>query len=342
MAWLVDDDDDTNLAFEIIDSSPLRDGKQPVLQHIELGDESIEVSQPMALRNGYVRSSPSLDADESVEFVEMSLGTTGSSKLVKSQGRSVTPEASPRVHGNTNDGKNFSPHCNYGTFQGSSPWPSPSSSVNQPKGRMLPPDLPRRFLASPGTQDFPEPSFPIRCPANRSKKRRVLYDVLESPSDQMPPPSQRRLRRQIESTPAPKKTKRAKPSLLARNPNPLFDAAAVHSGDEVSEGHSDSEDDEESESDRLFLRDSPFTQVSPSYDQTLAYQQSLLTQSQISSKIPDFADRPARGRHFLGGRKTVSRIVLPSSSPPPPDDELDSYEIGSFVVDDDEPDALYD
>jgi len=339
MAWLIDDDDDINLAFEIIDSSPLRDGKQPVLQRIELGDESIEVSQPMALRNGYVQTSLSLDADESVEFVEKSLGTTGPSELVKNQGRSVTPEALPGVQGNTNDSKNFSPQCNHGTCQ-SSPWPSPSSPVNQPKGGMLPPDLPHRFLASPGTQDFPEPSFPIRCPANRSKKRRVLHGVLESPSDQMPPPSQRRLRRQIESTPAPKKTKRAKPSLLAQNPNPLFDAEAAHSGDEVSEGYSDAEDDEESESDRLFLRDSPFTQVSPSYDQTLAYRQSLLTQSQISSKIPDFADRPTRRGHFLGGRKTLSRIVLPSSSPPPPDDELDSYEIGSFVVDDD--DALYD
>lgn len=344
MAWLVDDDDDTNLAFEIIDSSPLRDRKQPVLQRIELWDESIEVSQPIALLNGHVRSSPSLDADESVEFVEKSLGTTGPSNLVKSQGRSVTPEASPQMHGNTNNNKNFSPQFNHRTCQESSPWPSPSSPVNQPKGSMLPPDLPRRFLASPGTQDFPEPSFPIRRPANQSKKRRVFHDVLESPSDQMPPPSQRRLRRQIESTPAPapKKTKRAKPSLLARNPNPLFDAAAVHSGDEVSEGYSDSEDDEESESDRLFLRDSPLTQVSPSYDQTLAYRQSLLTQSQIISKIPNFADRPARSGHILGRRTTVSRTELPSSSPPPPDDELDSYEIGSFVVDDDEPYALYD
>lgn len=294
----------------------------------------------MAIPSGYVRSSLSVDADESVEFVEKPLGTTGPSKLVKNQGRSATPEASPRVHGNTNDSKNFSPHFNHGTCQESSPWPSPSSPVNRPKGGMLPPDLPRRFLASPGTQDLPEPSFPIRCPANQSKKRRVFHDVLESPSDQMPPPSQRRLRRHIESTPALKKTKRAKPSLLARNLNPLFDAAAAHSGDEVSEGYSNSEDDEESESDRLFLKDSPFTQVSPSYNQMLAYRQSLLTQSQISSKIPDFADRPVRRGHFLDGRKTLSRLVLPSSSPPPPDDELDSYEIGSFVVDDDEPDAL--
>jgi len=158
----------------------------------------------------------------------------------------------------------------------------------------------------------------------------------------MPASSQRRRLHRLDSTPPVRKTteggvkgksKHAKPSLLSRIPNALFDGEAVHSGDEVSEGRSGTED-EESESDRFFLKDSPATQASQSYDQSLVYRQSLLTQAQVNN-VPMFANRPTRQKPFgrIGAR---SRRLLPSSSPPPPDEDLDHYDLDSFVVDDDE------
>jgi ATP-dependent DNA helicase MPH1 len=210
---------------------------------------------------------------------------------------------------------------------------------------MLPPALPRRFLASPAIPEdsLPEPSFPIRpIGANIPKRRRIIFDdEPESPSEEMPAPSQRRRLHRLENTAPIRKTdskpKRARPSLLSRNPNALFDGEAIHSGDEVSEGRSGTED-EESESDRLFLKDSPATQASQSYNQILAYRQSLLTQAPANNVgiLPMFAHRPTRHKPFGridGGR---SRRFLPSSSPPPPDEDLDHYDLDSFVVDDDE------
>jgi len=160
----------------------------------------------------------------------------------------------------------------------------------------------------------------------------------------MPAPSQRRRIRRLESTPPVRKIaeikgklKQGKPSLLSRNPNALFDGEAIHSGDEVSEGRSGTED-EESESDRRFLKDSPATQASQSYDQSLAYRQSLLTQVPANNVgiLPLFANRATRRKPFGRIDGVRSRRFLPSSSPPPPDEDLDHYDLDSFVVGDDD------
>lgn len=204
---------------------------------------------------------------------------------------------------------------------------------------MPPPRLPRRLrIESPkDTSDLSDGSLPLR-PLNNEVKKRRIQKLLGSPSPDMPPASQRRLHRRSDSTPVRKharSSKRIKSTIIGQDANPLFDYAAVHSGDEVSEGDSNSEDDVESESDRAFLRDSPVTQVSPSYDQTLAYRQSLFTQAPVGSRAPAFVDRPVRalGRG-LGLRSRRTHLV--SSSPPLPDDELDQYQVGSFVIDDDQ------
>ena len=166
----------------------------------------------------------------------------------------------------------------------------------------------------------------------------------ESPdadADKPPPASQRRLHHHVASTPVRKKSKvakgkRALPSLLAHNVNPLFDGEAEHSGDEVSEGYS--EEEVESESDRQFIRNSPLTQASPSYDQSLMYRRSLMTQGPAEGSAPAFANRPVRPRPFgrIDGARHGGGGFLPSSSPPPPNEDLDRYHLGSFVVDDDE------
>jgi ATP-dependent DNA helicase MPH1 len=153
----------------------------------------------------------------------------------------------------------------------------------------------------------------------------------------LPPLSQPRQSKVGPVTPAPKskKQKRAKPSLLAKRVNPLFDGEAAHSGDEESEGLSGSE--EEDEYDRSFIKDSPMTQMSPSYEQTQIYRQSLLTQAPGGGgRQPLFANGPARSRPF-GRLQPKKQVYLLSSSPPPDgEDEPNEYEHGSFVVGDDD------
>ena len=114
--------------------------------------------------------------------------------------------------------------------------------------------------------------------------------------------------------------------------NPLFDFAAVHSGDETSEGLSEPENDVEDEYDRLFLQQLPETQLSASYDQTLAYRQSLFTQAPAGSKAPVFANRPVRPGMFRNTETSSRRRPFVPSSPS--NSEPDEYAFGSFVVDD--------
>lgn len=126
-----------------------------------------------------------------------------------------------------------------------------------------------------------------------------------------------------------------KHSLIPRKYNPLLDLAASHSGEEVSEGESSS-DGIESESDRQFLQELPATQASPSYQQTQIYRQSLLTQVTGGSG-PAFLNRPVRqgifGQNF---RLSTRRENILSRSPTPETEaELDEYEFGSFIVNDD-------
>jgi ATP-dependent DNA helicase MPH1 len=350
MGWIVDDDDNA-FCFEIIDSSPGSPGSPnspnsplipkralPSLERIQVGNDSIEISMPQKCHSS--SSSKTLVNNSVVKKRTVS----NRKLLISSSPEILSPPRSPDAHlvtsGSTSSCRPITP----------SPVSSPCKIGTDNKAKtkvssMLPPALPRRFLAP----DVPEPSFPIRpVGTNITKKRRIISHDNDptSPSVEMPAPSQRRRLRRLESTPPVRKTaeseikgksKQAKPSLLSRNPNALFDGEAIHSGDEVSEGRSSTED-EESESDRLFLKNSPATQASQSYDQILAYQQSLLTQAPVNNVgiLPMFANRATRHKPFGRINGARSRRFLPSSSPPPPDEDLDHYDFDSFVVGDDE------
>ena len=349
MGWIVDgDDDDDALDFEIIDSSPLIPKRAlPSLERMQVGNDSIEISMPQNRRS--LSSSKTLVNDSKVELVKKRTvskrNNISFSPEINSPPRS--PDANLVASGSASFLRPITPSPVSSPYKiGTSPAPDNKGKANA--SSMLPPALPRRFLASP-ENDVPEPSFPIRPNgANITKKRRIIsYDnEPASPSVEMPAPSQRRRLHRLESTPPVRKTgesgikgksKQAKPSLLSRIPNALFDGEAIHSGDEVSEGRSGTED-EESESDRLFLKDSPATQASQSYDQILAYQQSLLTQAPANNVgiLPMFANRATRRKPFGRIDGARSRRFLPSSSPPPPDEDLDHYDLDSFVVGDDE------
>ncbi|KAJ3508308.1 hypothetical protein NLJ89_g5829 [Agrocybe chaxingu] len=333
MGWLVDDDDDT-LNFEIIDSSPSAQKKTLTFQRVQIGDESIEVSQPT--------SSKRMLAEDSVEFVEpdSSLQPLRKRRIKQiwsdsSFPRVLSPVGSPGAHLNNGKSRSSTPPKKEPSptlVESSSPLYPPPKKSNV---AMLPPPLPDRLFGPNADNgfDLPEPSYPVRPGANQAKRRRIIFDEPESSALEMPSPSQRRLYK-LESTPVRLKTKRkakrAKPSLLAKNVDPVFDGEAAHSGDETSEGHSS--EDEENDEDHAFIQNSPVTQVSPSYEQTQIYRRSLMTQAEDG---PAFVGRLVRPKPF--GRIDGPRRLhsLPSSSPPPPDEELDNYEFGSFIVHDD-------
>jgi len=359
MGWLVDDDDD-NLNFEIVDSSPEVPKRTIPFERMQVGDDSIEVSAPVPRKSigDVLDTSDPFETlvEESVEIVEVD------ARFGKSSGKGMTgwsppfvqspPLLSSRKLNIPSETASLRPPHSTFSMPNSSPVWNPSSSPLYPdqgksSGLMLPPiALPRRFMASPNScsnHEAPEPSHPIRPVGYNHRRRRILVEVVESPTLELPPPSQRRLHR-IESTPirskskenSKNKSKLIKPSLLGRNVNPMFDGEAAHSGDEASEGCSNSEDDVESESDRLFIKDSPATQVSQSYDQSMMYRRGLLTQAPDDGEGPAFARGPSRPKPF--GRIDGPRESwnLPSSSPPLPDEDLDHYELGTFVVPDDE------
>jgi len=345
MGWLVDDDDD-DLGIEIVHSSPVAPKRVSPFDRLQMGDESIEISRPTAsnrLRNSWDASSTLVD--DSIEIIQTEGDPTFASAISKSKGkarqihsRSSSLEVLASKDANI-QAAYLSPArrpSNVPQTFSSPNWPS-SSPLYPTKDQMSmpPPALPGRFLApalSP-VHDTPEPTYPVR--PLQAKRRRITF-AEESPVVDAPSPSQRRLRR-IESTPVRTKvrtkSKRTKPSLLARDVNPLFDGEAGHSGDEVSEGRSGSEDDEESESDRLFIRDSPLTQGTQSYEQTQIYRQSLMTQAGGGL---GFSKGPIRARPFGRIDGPTRDYGLPSSSPPPPDEHLDNYELGTFVVDDED------
>ena len=351
MGWIVDDDDDDDtLNFEIVDSSPLIPNcALPSLERMQVGDDSIEISMPQKRHS----SSPKTLVNDSVAYIEpVKKRIISKRKLLLSSPPEISsPPGSSNANLVASGSASFLRQVTPSPV--SSPYKIDTSPAPDIKGKakvssMLPPALPCRFVASPAIpeDDVPEPSFPIRpIGANIVKKRRIIShdDEPTSPSIEMPAPSQRRRLHRFESTPPVRKAaesrvkERVKPSLLSRNTNTLFDGEAIHSGDEVSEGCSGTED-EESESDRLFLKDSPATQASQSYDQSLAYRQSLLTQAPANNVgiLPMFANRASRHKPFGRIDGARPRRFLPSSSPPPPDEDLDHYELDSFVVDDDE------
>ncbi|KAJ7706436.1 hypothetical protein B0H17DRAFT_1037209 [Mycena rosella] len=302
VSWLLDDDDEPDI--EIVDSSPVLNRRSkhssPALSDNSMCVVVGSTTSPSAGKRRVITPMGS-ETDESVEF--------GARHPPR---RRVMPDPDSSVE--------------FVTDVLPSMRPSGSRRPDMP-----PPELPSRLLVS---QSPPEPSFPVRAPA-RAARSRVLVEP-ESPSMEIPPPSQRRLHRR-ESPPPIRRDRRApklpKPSGSLHN---LYDAEAIHSGDEVSEGSSGSE--VESESDRQFLEGLPETQMSPSYDQSFAYRQSLLTQAPGGGQIPNFASRPARRGMFGGGLSESSRRRPQVSSSPPrrTDEEPDAYDLDSFVVDDDE------
>ncbi|KAG2160089.1 uncharacterized protein EDB93DRAFT_1113395 [Suillus bovinus] len=205
---------------------------------------------------------------------------------------------------------------------------------------MQPPPLPcRGIVQSPAYSsdyDIPDASFAVR-PAGRFFKPRAVAADLDSPVLDVPPLSQRRLKRKDTnifswgSSPPPKRSKQRR--FVSMRHNPWLDGEAAHSGDEASEGSSHSEDDVESDSDRQFIKDIANTQVSPSYDQSLAYRRGLLTQAPLGG--PMFATRPVKRGAYAQGESAKRRAGV-SSSPVREDDLPDEYAIGSFVIDDDE------
>ncbi|KAF8898361.1 hypothetical protein BD779DRAFT_1666229 [Infundibulicybe gibba] len=325
IAWLVDDDDEPNI--EILSSSPAL-SKEPSLGPTT-EDESVEFVEPQTL-------------DDSIEIIDAPRVSKPHGVLKPSASKDDDPDpfifSSPilfeeldpvysyqrpskiRPRGRGTGGSKLSSPGPFWNFEGGS---SPNSC-----GLPLPT---RSKLFSPGPEDTsvaPTPSFPVRAGA---KRRRI---ALDSPDSDISSGQHKRL--QPHESPAPKSRDKGKPrslGIMGEN-NPLFDFAAVHSGDEVSEGSSHGEDDVESESDRRFLQELPETQVSPSYDQSLVYRQSLFTQPPAGGLIPAFAHRPNRREPFRGRSSSKARKNLISSSPSL-NSEPDEYDIGSFVVDDD-------
>ena len=342
MGWLVDDDED-HLHIEIVDSSPLGvKNRNPSLQ---MADEIMPISRPRLNNHSrnFSPTSQTLVDDSIVEVVEHDLPSKSFNGKTKQQpASSSSPEV--LVLKNSNVPKHIdSPvhqriirpkvHSTILTLSSSPFYPTKDTESMPP-----PPVVSKGFLAQPSSpaEDIPELTYPVRPLGHQPKRRRIIVD--EAAMDEPPPPSQPRLYR-LESTPVSRKekikTKRTKPTLLGRNINPVFDAEAAHSGDEVSEGESNSEDDVESESDRQFIKDSPLTQMTPSYEQTQIYRKSLMTQLETDGAGPVFAHPVLRPKGF-GRIDGPRRRGLPSSSPPPPDEELDHYEFGSFVVPDDD------
>jgi ATP-dependent DNA helicase MPH1 len=303
MAWLLDEDDDEP-DLEIVDSSPeVKRRHSPALS-----DDSVcVVDEPISSKAAGKRRAITpihFGPDESVEIVE---------------------PLSPRMRVSQD------PDESVELVTDASPNLPVARRAGARKLDMPPPPLPSRFLVSPSP---PEPSFPVRAPGRVARASR-LFDEPESPTMEMPPPSQRRRLHRRESSPIqegrrPKPPKNKPPSRL----HITYDMEATHSGDEVSEGSSGSED-VESESDRQFVQELPETQMSPSYDQSFAYRQSLLTQAPGGGRVPHFGNRPTRKGMFGGGlSESARRRPQVSSSPPRDPDSEDAYEMGSFIVDD--------
>ncbi|KAF4572694.1 3'-5' DNA helicase [Pleurotus pulmonarius] len=294
MAWLMDGSDD-DPSIQIIGSSP------PPRAAFSI-DDSMEVSEPMPVtrHDSGSRVTPPLDPL-----------SRPSSPLWSSPRKPLSPIvaqawASPPNHGASLRSPSF---------------------LSPPVAKVGESSRSKTFQCPPTT-------FPVR-PAGRLQRKRALPDIeLDSPSIEMPPPSQRRLKRKTSTSNVSKVSKgkgkaRETAGRQHRN-NPLFDVAAEHSGDEVSAGSSHSEDDVEDESDRAFIKDVA-TQVSPSYDQSLIYRQSLLSQYPGGAG-PAFKDKPVRPGAF--GPKRAARQCIISSSPERGNQSPDEYQFGSFVVDD--------
>ncbi|KAG6866814.1 hypothetical protein C0991_008750 [Blastosporella zonata] len=312
MAWLIDEDEDENPSFEIIDSSPILDRRTKTYPRAwavprdSNPDESIEFVGTSDSTNHRRREPEEISntGNDSIEFVGTSVGFVAASSVSRNEGPS-------------------------------SPLWTSSSPIKPIRGRkrggsgaaMPPPIIPSRPPVSPpDVIHMPEPSFPVRQFAGMRRR-----PIIDSPIIEMASPVPRRLHRRTSPEPHNHRKIRAiRPKVHVRGP--VFDFEAEHSGDEVSEGSSGPEE-EETEEDRRFLQELPATQASPSYDQSLAYRQGLFTQAPMGAKAPAFANAPIRRGVFGAGLAARQRPMV-SSSPPREDEEPDEYVLDSFVVDD--------
>ncbi|KAK1229390.1 3'-5' DNA helicase [Marasmius sp. AFHP31] len=314
IAWLVDDEDE-DISFQIIDSSPVASRSKPTAKQALYAseDDSIE----------FVEGSSRDDFANDRAFLVDCVNDFPFPSPVKGKSQSRPTERS------RSEVENESPVC----------------------GDMLPPPVPAKALAKttspPSSPYLPEMSFAIR-PAG--KRRAIVVDSSPmNPSDSPQPAGhrQRLLKRVSVDDDSPlihrsytKKQKRSESQerrrrMLSRDPR-FYDVEAEHSGDEISAGSSGPEEDEENEDDRRFLEELPATQASPSYDQTQIYRESLMTQA--PTRAPAFANKPVRRGRFGRPSTNMSNKRRPgvSSSPPPEGDESpDEYEFDSFIVDDD-------
>ena len=141
--------------------------------------------------------------------------------------------------------------------------------------------------------------------------------------------------------PPPKRRKRkfADARAVARA-NPWVDMEAAHSGDDASDGAPEDGDgySDADSSDTGFAGDFAATQAPSGYDQSAVYRRSLMTQAGPSASVPAFRGGPMRRGIFRAGpiRDVGRRPVLLSSSPQREPDSEDEYELGTFIVDDDE------
>ncbi|KAG7099443.1 hypothetical protein E1B28_001294 [Marasmius oreades] len=315
IAWLVDDEDE-DISFQIIDSSPIASRSKP-----------------------FPKPTHQEEVDDYTEFIE------GSSCGDRSPDRPLYHDDADSV--NTSEQMASSPSRLHMKTNISRDLDTENDSPAR-YGEMLPPPVPTRtkdiFHNPSSSPCFPEPSFAIR-PAGMIKKRMSPVRELMLMSPQLTGRRRIRKRGSVERSPLLRPQDKIKhsrshqrqPLLPAKN-NLYYDMEAVHSGDEVSVGSSDlGEDDEADEDDRHFLEELLETQVSPSYDQSLVYRESLLTQAPTGG--PAFAGNTLKkgrfGRRESGVASNQRRAGVSSSPPPDEDDSPDEYELGSFVVDDD-------
>lgn len=330
MAWLVAEDDEPQL--EIINSSPFLDCKRPLAREdgsdVEIVDESL---RPMHYPESRVKTTEEhhFQADASVVITEGDNFNESLKHKVNQLHDTLIVDTSVEIIGELLD------------MQSAASPGSPISlltSISDTFSSMKPPEIPIQSLAY--DPEPPEPSFPVRSVRKQGIRRMTVPVPLELESSplEIPPPSQRRLqKRRMDSSPLTKpRNKKRDVKRGPPIPNHWIDIEAAHSGGEVSEGSSHA-DEIESESDRRFLEMPLETQVSPSYNQTLAYRQSLLSQASSGSKVPAFANHPVRRGLFGVGAWGNSKPRVDMSSSPRRDDDMpNEYELGTFVVDDDE------
>ncbi|KAM6497919.1 hypothetical protein JOM56_005867 [Amanita muscaria] len=290
------------------DTEATETGKPPSHQNdldwlVEHDDEmSIQItsSPPVVERRGPGPSRIAFDANQSVQSVDPSDWSPEAKRVEAKVDESIIS-----IHG------------------------ASSSPLHDAKGKrkarwtdMPPPDLPPQSVACQ-SPEVPAATFPVKK-AGKARAVQLAIDGYSSPTEK---PLKRLHRHASTSTPVRKKRKEKLTAFEAQD-NPIFDVAADHSGEEVSEGASGSEDDVENDTDRMFIKNSPLTQVSGSYDQSLVYRQSLLSQAPSKIDMPTFGNGLARPNLF--GPRRVVRPIEPSSSPAR--DGSDEYEFGSFVV----------